>query len=86
MDPAEPIRSALRQYARARDPLERLAALVAAQRASGPALAAVVAECRAHGNEWDAIGDVLALSRTQVYRQNRAGKFQAGPDTEEMSA
>lgn len=86
-DPADPIRAALRQYARASDPLERLAALVKAQRATGPALAQIVNACREHGNEWDAIGDVLALSRTAVYRQHKAGSFLAGPtEPEEMTA
>jgi hypothetical protein len=86
-DPAEPIRTALRQYARATDPLEKLAALVKAQRATGPALAQLVTTCREHGNEWDAIGATLNLSRTAVYRQNRAGSFLAGPtEPEELTA
>lgn len=86
MDPAEPIRAALRQYGRATDPLEKLSLLATIQRASGPALAAAVAECRVHGNGWRAIGDVLGLGRTTLYEQNRAGSIQAGPEREDISA
>lgn len=86
-DPADAIRTALRQYSRATDPLEKLAALVRAQRATGPALAQLVNACRAHGNEWDAIGATLGLSRTSVYRQKQAGSFLAGPaEPEELTA
>lgn len=86
MDTAEPIRSAIRRYGRAADPLEKLRALAEVQRAAPVALAEVVEECREHGNGWRAIGDVLGLGRTALYEQHRAGRFQAGPDTEEMSA
>jgi hypothetical protein len=86
MDPAEPIRAALRRYGRASDPLERLRELATVQRETGPALAQLVAECREHGNGWAAIGNVLALSRTTLYEQNRAGTIQAGPEREDMSA
>jgi DNA invertase Pin-like site-specific DNA recombinase len=86
MDPAEPIRAALRRYARARDPLERLRALADAQREAPAALVAAVAECREHGNTLREVGTVLNLGRTTLYEQIRAGAIQAGPEHEELSA
>lgn len=87
MDQADPIRTALRQYHRATDPLEKLRALARVQRACPAALAATVEECRQHGNGWREIGGVLHLGRTTLYEQKRAGAIQVGPDTtEEMTA
>lgn len=86
MDPADPLRTALRQYGRARDPLERLALLATLQRLTPAALAAAVDECRAHGNGWSAIGGVLNLSRTALYDQHRARAIQAHPEREDQTA
>ncbi|MFD9053305.1 hypothetical protein [Streptomyces zaomyceticus] len=69
------LQTLVRRLQRQRDPLDRARTLAQVQRTAGPALADVVAECRATepARSWQSVADALDMPLSTLYRHVAAG-------------